>query len=58
MATLSHLMTDWLLLFLYFLLAPFVWGFFGFAIINGRGKMEILKRPKSPVPIRHRASRC
>src|SRR5213078_501526 len=34
----------------YFFLGPFVWGFLGFGIINGRGKMEILKRPSSPVP--------
>src|SRR5205823_11959854 len=34
----------------YFLVGPFFWGFLGFGIINGRGKMEILRRPSSPVP--------
>src|SRR5580765_5398769 len=34
----------------YFIVGPFFWGFLGFGIINGRGKMEILKRPSSPVP--------
>jgi chlorobactene glucosyltransferase len=44
------LTSEWILLCLYFILGPFFWGFLGFGIINGREKMEILKRPKSPIP--------
>lgn len=41
---------QWIWLCLYFIVGPFFWGLLGFGIINGRGKMEILKRPSSPVP--------
>ena len=42
--------TEWILFCAYLLVGPVFWGLLGFGIINGRGKMEILKRPKSPVP--------
>lgn len=42
--------TETICLCLYFLLGPFIWGFLGFGIVNGRGKMEILKRPSSKLP--------
>jgi chlorobactene glucosyltransferase len=41
---------EWILLCVYFFLGAFVWGFLGFGIINGRGKMEVLKRPSSRLP--------
>src|SRR5438045_3154754 len=43
-------MTEWLMMWLYLLAGPVVWGLFGFGIINGREKMRILRRPWAAVP--------